>query len=145
MPWWATKRRCPPYLAKIIAGCLPIWENQILLCKRAIEPRYGLWTLPAGFMENNETIEQAAARETWEEAKANIGQVSLYVVISLPHISQVYMMFRTQLCDLNYAPGIESLEVQLFSQDKIPWEKLAFPVIRKTLTHYFQDRVVNQF
>ena len=96
-------------------------------------------------MENNETIEQAAARETWEEAKANIGQVSLYVVISLPHISQVYMMFRTQLCDLNYAPGIESLEVQLFSQDKIPWEKLAFPVIRKTLTHYFQDRVVNQF
>ena len=130
---------------KIIAGCLPIRENKILLCKRAIEPRYGLWTLPAGFMENNETIEQAAARETWEEAKANIGQVSLYVVISLPHISQVYMMFRTQLCDLNYAPGIESLEVQLFSQDKIPWEKLAFPVIRKTLTHYFQDRVVNQF
>jgi len=130
---------------KIVAGCIPVWQDKVLLCKRAIEPRYGLWTLPAGFMENNETVEQAAARETWEEAKANINQLNLYVLISLPHISQVYMMFRAQLCDLTYAPGSESLEVQLFSQNEIPWENLAFPVIRRTLTHYFQDRVIDHF
>lgn len=130
---------------KIIAGCIPVWENKILLCQRAIEPRHGLWTLPAGFMENNETVEQAAARETREEALANIDQLNLYVVFSLPHISQVYMMFRARLCDLTFAPGIESLDVQLFSQDEIPWEKLAFHAIRRTLTYYFQDRVANQF
>ena len=130
---------------KILAGCLPEWEDKILLCKRAIEPRSGLWTLPAGFMENNETIEQAAARETWEEAKANIDQLELYIVISLPHISQVYMIFRAKLCDLTYAPGPESLDVHLFSQDEIPWEALAFPVIHRTLTYYFQDRATGQF
>ena len=130
---------------KIIAGCLPIWEDKILLCKRAIEPRYGLWTLPAGFMESNETVEQAAMRETWEEAKAKIDQLSLYAVISLPRISQVYMMFRTCLQDLTFAPGNESLDVHLFTQDEIPWDDLAFPVIRWTLTYYFQDRVTDQF
>jgi len=130
---------------KIVTGCLPVWENQVLLCKRAIEPRYGLWTLPAGFMENHETLEQAAVRETWEEAKATLGQLSLYTVLSLPHISQVYMMFRAQLRDLSFAPGTESLEVQLFSQDEIPWDDLAFPVIHRTLTHYFQDRSAGDF
>ncbi|MEN8217357.1 MAG: NUDIX hydrolase [Pseudomonadota bacterium] len=130
---------------KVVTGCLPVWEDKVLLCKRAIEPRYGLWTLPAGFMENNETLEQAAVRETWEEAKANLEQLTLYTVLSLPHISQVYMMFRAQLRDLTFAPGSESLEVQLFSHDEIPWDELAFPVIRRTLTHYFQDRVAGHF
>jgi len=130
---------------KIIAGCLPIWEDKVLLCKRAIQPRQGLWTLPAGFMENNETVEQAAARETWEESKANIEQLELYTIISLPHIGQVYMMFRAKLQNLTFAPGIESLDVKLFAQDEIPWESLAFRIIHRTLTHYFQDRVNEEF
>ena len=130
---------------KIVTGCIPEWEDKILLCKRAIEPRYGLWTLPAGFMENKETLEQAAMRETWEEAQANVKQLNLYTVISLPHISQVYMMFRAHLGDLTFAPGDESLAVQLFAQDEIPWENLAFPVIHRTLTYYFQDRAKGEF
>ncbi len=130
---------------KIVVGCLPEWEDKILLCKRAIEPRYGLWTLPAGFMENNETLEQGATRETWEEAQARLEHLSLYTVCSLPHISQVYMIFRAKLRDLNYAPGVESLEVRLFSQDEIPWNQLAFPVIYRTLTDYFQDRASGEF
>ena len=130
---------------KIVTGCIPEWEDKILLCKRAIEPRYGLWTLPAGFMENKETLEQAAMRETWEEAQANVKQLSLYTVISLPHISQVYIMFRANLGNLTFAPGSESLAVQLFTQDEIPWENLAFPVIRRTLTYYFQDRAKGEF
>lgn len=130
---------------KIVTGCLPTWEDKILLCKRAIEPRYGLWTLPAGFMENKETVEQAAARETWEEARAHLEPLSLYAVFSLPYISQVYIMFRAQLRELTFAPGIESLEVRLFSQDEIPWEQLAFLVIRQTLKDYFKDRGTGQF
>ncbi|MDM8565956.1 NUDIX hydrolase [Candidatus Halobeggiatoa sp. HSG11] len=130
---------------KIVAGCLPIWEDKILLCKRAIQPRYGLWTLPAGFMENNETVEQAAARETWEESEANIELLNLYTVISLPHISQVYMMFRAKLLDLTFGPGIESLDVKLFTKDEIPWENIAFTTIHRTLTHYFQDSTSGEF
>jgi ADP-ribose pyrophosphatase YjhB (NUDIX family) len=130
---------------KIVTGCIPEWEDKILLCKRAIEPRYGLWTLPAGFMENKETLEQAAKRETWEEAQANVNQLSLYAVFSLSHISQVYILFRANLCDLTFAPGHESLEVQLFTQDEIPWENLAFPVIHRTLTYYFKDRAKGEF
>ena len=82
---------------KIVAGALPVWGEQVLLCRRAINPRYGLWTLPAGFMENGETTEQAAARETWEEATATLGNMQLYTVVSLPYISQVYMMYRAEL------------------------------------------------
>jgi ADP-ribose pyrophosphatase YjhB (NUDIX family) len=130
---------------KIVTGTLPIWQDKILLCKRAIEPRYGLWTLPAGFMENNETVEQAAIRETSEEAKANVEQVKLYVMISLPDRNQVYMIFRAQLSDLNYAPGIESLDVKLFKKDEIPWNNIAFPVITKTLNYYFDDLTTNEF
>jgi ADP-ribose pyrophosphatase YjhB (NUDIX family) len=130
---------------KLVVGCIPEWEDKILLCKRAIEPRYGLWTLPAGFMENNETLEQAAIRETWEEAHASLEPLQLYGIFSLPHISQVYVLFRAPLRDLTFQPGMESLEVSLFSQDEIPWENLAFAVIRRVLTHYFQDRANGQF
>lgn len=130
---------------KIVTGCLPQWEGKILLCQRAIEPRYGLWTLPAGFMENHESVEQAAIRETWEEAQANVKQLNLYTVFSLPHINQVYMMFRAQLCEFNFAAGEESLAVELFAQHEIPWMELAFPVIERTLTYYFQDKVMGHF
>lgn len=125
---------------KIVTGCIPVWEGKILLCRRAIEPRYGLWTLPAGFMENGETTLQAAQRETLEEAQARVNIEALYTLFNLPHINQVYMMFRAALCDLDFAPGHESLEVALFSEAAIPWEQLAFPVVRETLRLYFADR-----
>lgn len=124
---------------KIVAGCIPEWEGRILLCKRAIEPRYGLWTLPAGFMENGESTEQAALRETREEAGASIELGGLYGLFSIPHISQVYMLFRGTLVDGAFCAGTESLECQLFNEDEIPWDELAFEVIRETLLRYFRD------
>jgi ADP-ribose pyrophosphatase YjhB (NUDIX family) len=128
---------------KIVAGSIPEWGDQILLCRRAIEPRYGLWTLPAGFMENGETTEQAAIRETWEEARARIEIVNLYSIFSIPHISQVYMLFRGQLVDGQYQPGDESLECRLFDAHTLPWDHLAFPVVRETLKRYFYDKDKN--
>ncbi|MGB5473832.1 MAG: NUDIX hydrolase [Gammaproteobacteria bacterium] len=124
---------------KIVAGCLPEWNGRLLLCRRAIEPRYGLWTLPAGFMENGESTEQAAARETLEEACARVVDLKLYGVFSIPHISQVYMMFRAQLESEVFGPGDESLEVKLFEEHEIPWEALAFPVVKRTLERYYSD------
>ena len=124
---------------KIVAGCIPEWQGRILLCKRAIEPRYGRWTLPAGFMENNETALEAAMRETEEEARARVEILDLYTLISLPHINQVYMMFRSRLLDLNFEAGEETLEVQLFELDRIPWEELAFLTIQHTLRFFVSD------
>ena len=125
---------------KIVTGCLPIYGDQVLLCQRAIQPRQGLWTLPAGFLENGETSTEGAARETKEEACANVAIEGLYTVFNLPHISQVYMFFRASLLDLDFAPGFESTDVRLFREDEIPWQHLAFPVVRDTLEHYFRDR-----
>lgn len=125
---------------KMVVGCIPEWEDKILLCRRAIEPRLGWWTLPAGFMENNETLEQAAARETLEEANARVEIGDLYAVYSLPHISQVYVLFRARLLDLDFKPGIESLEVKLLSENEIPWEEMAFRVIHDPLKRYFKER-----
>ena len=130
---------------KIIAGTLPVWGDQVLLCKRAIEPRRGYWTLPAGFMENGETAEAGGARETMEEANASVENPNLYTVFSLPHISQVYMFFKADLVGPSYSSGPESLEVELFSENDIPWDELAFPVITKTLKHYFADRTGDIF
>ena len=130
---------------RIIAGTLPIWQDQVLLCKRAIAPRQGYWTLPAGFLENSETIAAGAARETMEEANARVSDMRLYTVFSLPHISQVYTFFRANLMGPNYSSGPESLEVELFSEQDIPWDELAFPVINQTLQHYFNDRKSNTF
>jgi ADP-ribose pyrophosphatase YjhB (NUDIX family) len=130
---------------KIVAGCIPTLGNRLLLCKRAIEPRYGLWTLPAGFMENGESTEQAAVRETLEEACASVDNLELYGVFSIPHISQVYMMFRAELLQKGYKPGHESLDVRLFEQHDIPWDKLAFPVVRVTLEHYCKDSEAKRF
>lgn len=125
---------------KMVVGCIPEWEDKILLCRRAIEPRLGWWTLPAGFMENNETLEQAAARETLEEANARVEIGNLYAIYSLPHISQVYLLFRARLLDLDFKPGIESLEIKLLSENEIPWEEMAFRVIHDPLIQYFKER-----
>jgi len=130
---------------RIVTGCLPIWEDQVLLCLRAIEPRRGYWTLPAGFMENGETIAAGAARETVEEANARVSDLELYTVFSLPHISQVYMFFRAQLSDLDFSSGEESLDVRLFKEDEIPWDNLAFPVITQSLQFYFEDRRLGDY
>jgi ADP-ribose pyrophosphatase YjhB (NUDIX family) len=125
---------------KLVTGCIPEWEDKLLLCRRAIEPRYGLWTLPAGFMENEESAQQGAARETLEEANARVSVEQLYTTFNLPHISQVYLLFRGKLDDLDFSPGSESLEVALFQEGEIPWGQLAFPVIYETLRYYFEDR-----
>lgn len=125
---------------KIITGCLASWEEKILLCKRAIEPRYGLWTFPAGFLENHETTQQGAVRETMEEALAEVTDLKLFGVFNIPHISQVYMMFIARVEDGQCAPGAESLEAQWFDEANIPWEQLAFPVIHECLQLYFADR-----
>ena len=130
---------------KIISGCIAEWENRILLCKRAIEPRYGFWTLPAGFMENGETTWQGAEREAIEEANARVLNMSLYCTFSIPHISQVYMMFRGELENGQASPGDESLEVALFEEQQIPWQQLAFPVMHETLALYFADRKQGAF
>jgi len=110
------------------------------MCKRAIEPRYGLWTLPAGFMEMNETAAEGAAREALEEANAKVEIEELYTVFSIPHISQVYMMFRARLIDPDVSPGIESLEVRLVKEDEIPWDTLAFAMVKRSLEHFIEDR-----
>ena len=125
---------------KMVVGCIPEWEDKILLCRRAIEPRHGWWTLPAGFMENAETLAQAAARETLEEANARVEMGALYAIYNLPHINQVYILFRARLLDLDFKPGAESLEVKLFSETEIPWEEMAFRAIREPLKRYFEER-----
>jgi ADP-ribose pyrophosphatase YjhB (NUDIX family) len=130
---------------RVIVGCLPVWEDKLLLCKRAIQPRYGLWTLPAGFLENGETVEQGAVRETLEEANARVELGGLYTMISLLHVHQVYMMYRAQLADLDFGPGSESLEVRLFTEAEIPWEALAFRTMDRTLRRYFLDRKLGTF
>lgn len=130
---------------RIITGCLPIWQDRVLLCRRAIEPRRGYWTLPAGFLENGESIAAGAIRETSEEANARVSSLELYTVFSLPHISQAYMFFRADLEDLDFSSGEESLEVKLFSEENIPWNELAFPVINQSLQFYFEDRQIGEY
>jgi len=124
---------------KIVTGCIPEWDARILLCKRAIEPRYGTWTLPAGFLENGETLQQGAARETLEEANARVGVQQLFALFNLPHINQVYMIFRARLLAPEFGAGAESLEARLFTAQHIPWDRLAFPVIKETLALYYRD------
>ena len=130
---------------KMVVGSLPVWERdgdfKILLCKRAIEPRHGYWTLPAGFMENAETTAEAAIRETEEEAGANIELGPLFSLLNVAHVHQVHLFYLARLLDLDFAPGEESLEVQLFTERDIPWDELAFPTIRTTLELFFADRV----
>lgn len=130
---------------KIVVGAVAAWGDRVLLCRRAIEPRHGYWTLPAGFMENGESTADAAARETLEEACARIEIDALFSVLSIPHISQVHMLYRGRLIEQSFAPGEESLEVALFAEADIPWDQLAFRTISRTLKLYFEDRRKGQF
>ncbi len=131
---------------KIIVGAIPEWEDgRILLCLRAIEPRHGLWTLPAGFMENGETVAQGAARETLEEANARVDIHELFGLYNLPYINQVQMLFRATLLDLDFSPGVESLDVKLFREEDIPWDQLAFRPVKYALENYFADRKRGEF
>jgi ADP-ribose pyrophosphatase YjhB (NUDIX family) len=131
---------------KLVVGAIPEWEDgRILLCRRAIEPRHGLWTLPAGFMENGETTMEGAARETLEEANARIEVGELSALYNLPHINQVQLLFRAKLLDLDFSPGVESLDVRLFAEQDIPWNQLAFRPVRSTLQDYFADRKAGHF
>jgi ADP-ribose pyrophosphatase YjhB (NUDIX family) len=129
---------------KMVIGSIPVWEGdgdtRVLLCRRAIEPRRGYWTLPAGFMENNETTGDAALRETLEEAGARIELHELFSLLNVPHVHQVHMFYRATLLDLDYAAGIESLEVKMFSEAEIPWDEIAFPTVGHTLRFFFADR-----
>jgi ADP-ribose pyrophosphatase YjhB (NUDIX family) len=129
----------------MVIGAIPEWEDKILLCRRAIEPRHGLWALPGGFMENGESTTEAAIRETLEEANARIEIGDLYSMYSLPYINQVHLLFRARLLDLDFGPGPESLEVRLFAENEIPWDEIAFRPIKYSLEHYFTDRRKNHF
>jgi len=129
----------------IVAGVVPVWGEKVLLCRRAIEPRLGYWTLPAGFMENGESVEQAARRETLEEACAQVEDLQLYSMIDVPYINQVHIFYRANLVSPEYAAGIESLEVKLFDEADIPWSELAFQTVRRTLECFFRDRQHEDF
>ncbi len=128
---------------KMVVGSIPLWDEgghaQVLLCRRAIEPRKGYWTLPAGFMENNETTTDAASRETEEEAGARVELQELFTLMNVPHVHQVHLFYRARLLDLDFAAGIESLEVKLFKESEIPWADIAFPTVSHTLKFFFAD------
>jgi len=128
---------------KMVLGSIPVWqqdgETRVLLCRRAIEPRYGYWTLPAGFMENDETTGEAAVRETEEEAGAHIELHGLFSLLNVPRVHQVHMFYRATLLDLDYAAGVESLEVRMFTEAQIPWDEIAFPTVSHTLKCFFAD------
>ncbi|HAZ41912.1 MAG TPA: NUDIX hydrolase [Methylococcaceae bacterium] len=125
---------------KVIAGCLPVFGEEVLLCRRAIEPRLGFWTLPAGFMELGESVCEAARREAWEEAQVNVQLDAAYTLLSLPGLSQVYVFYRATMDLPEYGAGSESLEVRLFREEEIPWDTLAFETVRLTLKYFFSDR-----
>ena len=130
---------------RMVVGCVVEWEDRILLCKRGIEPRYGLWTVPAGYMENGETTLEGAVRETLEEANARVEIGELYALYNIPHVNQVYILFRARLLDANVTAGAETLEVRLFSEPEIPWDQIAFASIHNALTHYYADRKAGEF
>lgn len=124
---------------RMVVGCIPRWRDRILLCRRGIEPRYGTWTLPAGFLENEESVEEGARRELMEEARATALGLQPYGLYNIPHVSQVYLFFIGALANGDFSAGEETLETRLFGEDEIPWEELAFPVVETTLRRYFRD------
>jgi ADP-ribose pyrophosphatase YjhB (NUDIX family) len=128
-----------------VVGTVPAWGDQVLLCRRNIEPRYGFWTLPAGFMEHGETTDQGALRETVEEAGARIVLDGLFTVLNVVRVGQVHLYYRATLQDTDFAPGPETIEAQLFTEGQIPWDQLAFRTVRETLKRYFEDRRRGQF
>lgn len=128
-----------------VVGTIPVWNEQFLLCRRAIEPRHGFWTLPAGFMEVGETTAEGALRETLEEAGARVQLGPLFTMIDVPAVEQVHMFYRAQMLDLDFAAGTESLEVRLFDAADIPWDDLAFRTVSTTLRLYLEDRARGGF
>jgi ADP-ribose pyrophosphatase YjhB (NUDIX family) len=125
---------------KLVVGCVPEHDRRILLCRRAIEPRRGYWTIPAGFMENDETLQQAAARECWEEALARVEIRGLCAIVHVLHARQVHVMFRALLSEPSYGVGVESSEVALYTEAEIPWAEIAFPSVAFALARYLEDR-----
>lgn len=123
-----------------VVGTIPVWEQQVLLCRRNIEPRKGLWTLPAGFLELGESTAQGAARETDEEAGARFEMLGLFSVLNVVRVGQVHLFYRARLLDTHFAPGPETIEAQLFAEHEIPWDQIAFRTVRETLRHFFADR-----
>ena len=128
-----------------VVGTIPVWQDKVLLCKRNIEPRKGFWTLPAGFMELRETLAEGAARETDEEAGADIELQDLFTIIDVPRVGQVHFFFRAALQSPEFNPGHETQEARLFSQDEIPWDDLAFRTVKETLRCFFADRDKGDF
>ncbi len=129
----------------VVVGTVPVWEGAILLCRRNIEPRKGLWTLPAGFMELNETSAEGAARETVEESGAHFELGPLFSVMNVVNAGQVHLFYLAQLTSTEFAPGPESIEARLFREEEIPWDQLAFRTITQALADYFADRAHNGF
>ena len=125
---------------KLVVGTIPEHEGRVLLCRRAIEPRYGYWTLPAGFMENDETTAQAALRETLEEAGAAVELQEPFTLISVPRVNQVHLFYRARLRSMEFKPGEETLEVALVEEAGIPWQEIAFRTVAYTLKRWFEDR-----
>lgn len=130
---------------KIVTGCILEWQGRVLLCRRAIEPAYGMWTVPAGFMENRESVVEAALREVQEESCAVADELCLHSIYSLRHASQVYVMYRGVLKDGSAKAGSETLEVALCREEDVPWQAIAFAVVKESLQLYFADRAQNSF
>lgn len=130
---------------KIVVGSVCSWHGRILLCRRAIEPRLGFWTIPAGYMEERETPAQGAAREAWEEALTRIEIDRLLAIYAVPRISQVQLIFRAKLSSAEFGAGSESLEVKLFAWEEIPWGELAFPSVLWALKHFQQTQNDSDF
>jgi ADP-ribose pyrophosphatase YjhB (NUDIX family) len=128
-----------------VVGTVPVWGDRVLLCRRAIEPRRGFWTLPAGFMELGETTAEGAVRETIEEAGARIALGPLFTLVNVVRVGQVHLFYRATLEDTDFAPGPESLETQLFDEHSIPWDDLAFKTVARTLRCFFDDRRTGHF
>lgn len=128
-----------------VVGTVPVWGEQVLLCRRNIEPRYGLWTLPAGFLELGESTEAGAMRETDEEAGARIELQGLFTVLNVVRVGQLHLYYRARLHDTDFAPGPESIEARLFHEHEVPWDELAFRTVRETLEYFFDDRRRGRF
>jgi ADP-ribose pyrophosphatase YjhB (NUDIX family) len=123
-----------------VVGTVPVWGEQVLLCRRNIEPRHGMWTLPAGFMELGETTAEGALRETIEEAGAHVQMGPLFSVLNVVRVGQVHLFYRAQMLDTHLDPGPETIEARLFREDEVPWDLLAFRTVRQTLELFFEDR-----
>jgi ADP-ribose pyrophosphatase YjhB (NUDIX family) len=130
---------------KMVVGCIPVKGGQVLLCRRAIEPRIGKWTLPAGYLEKGETVAAGACRETMEEARAEVAIIAPYSMYNITFVNQIYLFFRAQLLNEDFGPGPESSEVLLFTEEEVPWDEIAFTVVQKTLHQFFKDRQDNHF